>query len=95
MLRYLNMFVLIGIALIAVSIAGFVTGGKFLIEPGQAPNGMASVIYLGTGVLMIYNGILSIRSAQTPTNKESHENHDPADPEEQRSDERTEASVQS
>jgi hypothetical protein len=66
MLRYLNMFVMIGIALIGVSLAGFATGGKFLIEPGQSMDSMASVIYLGTGVLMIINGVLSVKTAPPP-----------------------------
>lgn len=66
MLRYLNMFVMIGIALIGVSLAGFATGGKFLIEPGQNMDSMASVVYLGTGVLMIVNGVLSVKTAPPP-----------------------------
>ena len=64
MLRYLNMFVLIGIALIIVSICGFATANRFLTEPGQVPNPNASLIYLGAGVLMLFNGVLSI--LQTP-----------------------------
>ena len=63
MLRYLNMFVLIGIALIAVSVAGFATNNRFLAEPGQGVNPNASLIYLGAGILMLINGIVSIRQA--------------------------------
>ena len=63
MLRYLNMFVLIGIALVGISIAGFATGNKFLTEPGQTANPSASLIYLGAGVLMLINGAVSIRHA--------------------------------
>ena len=63
MLRYLNMFILIGAALIIVSLAGFATGGKFLMEPGQAIDPMASVVYLGAGVLMVFNGVLSVKTA--------------------------------
>ncbi len=65
-LRYLNMFVLIGLALIGVSIIGFATGGRFLTEPGQVPNPSASLIYLGAGVLMLINGVVSIRQAPPP-----------------------------
>jgi|SRR5579871_762157 len=65
MLRYLNMFVMIGIALILVSLAGFATGGKFLQEPGQEMNPTASLIYLGAGALMLFNGYLSIRNMPT------------------------------
>lgn len=63
MARYLNMFVLIGLALIAISLAGFATGGKFLIEPGQSLDPMASIVYLGAGVVMIYNGVLTVKTA--------------------------------
>jgi len=63
MTRYLNMFVVIGIVLVAVSLAGFATGGKFLIEPGQAMDPTASLWYLGAGILMIFNGVLSVRTA--------------------------------
>ena len=66
MVRYLNSFVLIGVALIAVSLAGFATGGRFLTEPGQTPGANMSLIYLGTGVLMIINGVVSARTALTP-----------------------------
>lgn len=67
MWRYLNMFVLIGIALIAISIAGFITHNRFLTEPGQIPNPYGSLIYLGTGILMLINGIVSIRIAPVPS----------------------------
>jgi hypothetical protein len=95
MLRYLNMFVLIGLALIAVSLAGFATGGKFLVEPGQDANPMASLVYLGAGVLMIFNGILSIRSAPPLPTKDRHDDTDSEASEEQRSTEHKEASIQS
>ncbi len=67
MLRYLNMFVLIGLALIGISIAGFVTNNRFLMEPGQPANPWASAIYLGAGVLMLVNGYVSIRNAPQTT----------------------------
>lgn len=60
-MRYLNMFMLIGIALIGVSFAGFATQNRFLTEPGQAPSPYAAWIYLGAGVLMLVNGFISIR----------------------------------
>jgi hypothetical protein len=63
MLRFLNMFVLIGIALIAVSILGFATGGRFLYEPGQDQSQYTSWFYLGAGVMMLLNGYVSIKNA--------------------------------
>ncbi len=72
MLRYLNMFVLIGICLIGVSIAGFATGSKFVTEAGQPTNPLASFVYLGVGVLMLLNGYVSIKMNQsTPQKPES------------------------
>ncbi|HLV80509.1 MAG TPA: hypothetical protein VKT32_09520 [Chthonomonadaceae bacterium] len=63
MLRYLNMFVLIGIALVGISIAGFATDNRFLMEPGQTENPHAALIYLVAGILMLINGIVSIQHA--------------------------------
>ncbi len=63
MLRYLNMFVLIGIALVGISLAGFATHNRLLTEPGQPPSPYASWIYLGAGMLMLVNGIVSIRQS--------------------------------
>ena len=66
MLRYLNMFVLVGFALMLVSLAGFATGGRFLTEPGTPADAKASLIYLGSGVLMLINGVVSARFAPPP-----------------------------
>ena len=85
MLRYLNMFVLIGIALVGISLAGFATGGRFLQEPGSPVSPNASLIYLGAGALMLFNGILSIRTAPSQTEK-------PARPPEE--DEKTDEAVE-
>lgn len=61
--RYLNMFILIGISLVGVSIAGFATGSKFVTEAGQTPVPSSSFVYLGVGVLMLVNGVVSVRMA--------------------------------
>lgn len=66
MLRYLNMFVIIGLILIGVSLAGFATHDRFLIEPGQSAQDHLSLVYLGAGVLMLINGLVSIRIAPPP-----------------------------
>jgi hypothetical protein len=71
MLRYLNMFVLIGIALVGISIAGFATGNRFLTEPGQARNPQGSLIYLGAGIIMLVNGVVSVRTAGSAAQHES------------------------
>ncbi len=64
MWRYFNMFVLIGIVLLIVSIVGFATGNRFLTEPGQPINPQGSLIYLGAGVIMLVNGFVSIKQAE-------------------------------
>ena len=66
MLRYLNMFVIIGLILIGVSLAGFATHDRFLMEPGQSAQDHLSLVYLGAGVLMLINGLVSIRIAPPP-----------------------------
>lgn len=68
-MRYVNMFVIIGVVLMIVSIAGFLTGNLFLREPGYEVNTSASWIYMGAGVLMIINGIVSAH--QTPRSDSS------------------------
>ena len=65
MLRYLNMFILIGIALVGISLAGFATHNRFLTEPGQRPSPYAAWIYLGAGALMLVNGVVSIKQSLT------------------------------
>jgi hypothetical protein len=64
MWRYLNMFVLIGIALVIISVVGFATGNRFLTEPGQPINPQGSLIYLGAGAIMLVNGWISIKQAE-------------------------------
>jgi len=79
MLRYLNMFLIIGLALFLVSLAGFATHDHFLMEPGQAPNGNLSLIYLGASVIMVINGLVSNRLTQQATNKQSDQSTNKAD----------------
>ena len=85
MLRYLNMFVVIGVVLVIISLAGFATGNRFLTEPGQPINPQGSLIYLGAGVIMLVNGYVSIRQA------EAHKAHPPAKPPKQTPTEETAA----
>ncbi len=69
MLRYLNMFIIIGLILILVSLAGFATHDHFLMEPGQSPQDHLSLVYLGAGILMLINGVVSIRIAPPPAER--------------------------
>ncbi len=77
--RYLNMFILIGISLVGVSIAGFATGSKFVTEAGQTPAPSSSLVYLGVGVLMLINGVVSVRMANLHDTAEKDEKSAPAE----------------
>ena len=59
-MRFLNGFVLIGIILLFISIAGLVKGNTLLTEPGQPVNQFAWLEYLAAAVLMLVNGAVSI-----------------------------------
>ena len=59
-MRFLNGFVLIGIILFFISIAGLVKGNTVLTEPGQPVNQYAWLEYLGAALLMLVNGAVSI-----------------------------------
>jgi hypothetical protein len=63
-MRYLNGFILIGIMLLLISIAGAATGNRLLTEPGQPANPYAWLEYLGAAVLMLVNGGVSIWKAR-------------------------------
>ncbi len=62
-MRYLNMFVLIGIALLVIGLAKLISHNQLMIEPGQPQNPQDAWIYLGAGVLMLVNGAVSIRQS--------------------------------
>ena len=59
-MRFLNGFILIGIILLFISVAGLVKGNTLLTEPGQPANPHAWLEYLGAAVLMLINGAVSI-----------------------------------
>ncbi len=59
-MRVLNGFILTGIVLFFISVAGLVYGNPLLTEPGQKVNQYAWLEYLGAAVLMVINGLVSI-----------------------------------
>jgi hypothetical protein len=59
-LRDLNSFILTGIALLVVGIAGIVKGNRWLSEPGMPLNPYAWQVYLAAAALMFINGAASI-----------------------------------
>jgi hypothetical protein len=75
--RYLNGFIIIGVALLLISIGGLATGNRFLTEPGQAVNPYSWMLYLAASVLMLINGGVSIWHAQ----QNEKENPKPAEKE--------------
>ena len=64
MWRYFNMFVIVGVVLIGVSVIGFMTHNQFVTEPGNRPTVLSSIIYLGAGILMLFNGFLSVKQSE-------------------------------
>lgn len=74
-MRFLNGFILIGVALFFISIGGLLTGNRLLTEPGQAVNPYSWLLYLAASVLMLINGGVSIWNAQ------QHEKENPTAPE--------------
>lgn len=62
-MRFLNGFVLIGVVLFLISIAGLVSGNRLLTEPGQAINPYSWLMYLAASALMLINGGVSIWNA--------------------------------
>ena len=90
-MRFLNGFVLIGVILLLISVAGLVGGNTLLTEPGQPTNQLAWLEYFGAAVLMLVNGAVSI------WNHRQHEDKKPprggsADAEERTSADRTTSS---
>jgi len=68
-MRYLNMFVLIGITLLGIGVAKLLSHNHLLAEPGQTPSPHEAWIYLGAGALMLVNGVVSIRQSTTAPHK--------------------------
>jgi hypothetical protein len=68
-MRFLNGFILVGIILLFISIAGLVSGNTLLTEPGQPINNYAWLEYLGAAALMLVNGAVSIWNARNQEQK--------------------------
>ncbi len=63
-IRDLNGFILTGIALIGIAIGGILKGNRWLSEPGMPVNRHGWLLYLAAAVVMLVNGVLSIRVAR-------------------------------
>lgn len=53
---------MIGVILLALSIAGFATNSVLISEPGQPVNHYASLEYLAGAIIMLANGYLTLKS---------------------------------
>lgn len=58
-LRRINSFHLLGVLLLIVAVAGLVSGGKMVYDPGRVVRGNEWMIYGLAGILMFANGFLS------------------------------------
>ncbi len=56
--RWLNSFNVLAAILLLIGIAGVLSGGKMVFDPGRASNGHEWIIYVVAGGLMLFNGIL-------------------------------------
>jgi hypothetical protein len=63
-MRFLNGFILIGIILLFISVAGLVSGNALLTEPGLPVNHFAWLEYLAAAILMLVNGAVTIWNAR-------------------------------
>lgn len=56
--RLWNSFNLLAVVLFVISVAGLLSGGKMVFDPGREQTGMEWMIYLFAAVLMVINGFL-------------------------------------
>lgn len=57
--RWLSTFTVIGAILIVLGIAGLILGPRFVYDPGQPVTGKEAWCYLGIGILMVMNGLMT------------------------------------
>ncbi len=63
-LHDLNGFIISSIVLFGIAIAGVIKGNRWLSEPGMPVNAHAAILYFAAAVVMLVNGIISIRVAR-------------------------------
>jgi len=59
-----NGFILSSIALFGIAVAGIIKGNRWLSEPGMPINRYGWILYMGAAVVMLVNGLISIRVAR-------------------------------
>lgn len=63
-LRDFNAFILTGAALFVIGVIGIFKGNRWLSEPGMPTNPYGWQLYLAASVLMLINGVASIKVAR-------------------------------
>ncbi len=61
-IRLFNSFNLLALLLLCIGIAGAVSGGHMVFDPGRTPSGKEWLIYLLAAALMLINGLLPTAS---------------------------------
>ncbi|MBC7805109.1 MAG: hypothetical protein H7145_03055 [Akkermansiaceae bacterium] len=56
--RWWNSFNVLAVILLFIGIAGAISGGKMVFDPGRASSGREWIIYVVAGGLMLFNGFL-------------------------------------
>jgi len=56
--RWWNSFNILAVVLLAIGIAGAISGGRMVFDPGRASTGHEWVVYVIAGGLMLLNGFL-------------------------------------
>lgn len=69
--RWWNSFNVLAIILLFIGIAGAISGGKMVFDPGRASSGREWIIYVVAGGLMLFNGLLP------PSNPQEDEEEKP------------------
>jgi hypothetical protein len=69
--RWWNSFNVLAIILLFIGIAGAISGGKMVFDPGRASNGREWIIYVVAGGLMLFNGFLPPSNPPEKTKKKS------------------------
>jgi hypothetical protein len=64
--RLWNSFNLLAVILFAITVAGLVSGGKMVFDPGRAQTGKEWLIYLFAACLMVINGFLPTHHPDPP-----------------------------
>ncbi len=72
-LRWWNSFNILAVILLAIGIAGAISGGKMVFDPGRTATGHEWIVYVFAGALMLINGFLPPSNPVTDEEEEAEE----------------------